>query len=79
MAILRFLFIIIFITTLLILTIELRSQTSRIFYKYRLEVVKQAKLKQSLYQHQIQLENLTSSPSLSKYLVKHFDGSSNEN
>ena len=55
----RLRFIIFFATAALILTVHLRSSNSVLFHQYRKEVVKQEKLKQKLWEIQLELEQLT--------------------
>ena len=56
----RLIFVIFFLTAVLIATIEVRTASRRTFYKYRAAVVEQKKLKQQLWQKQIRLESLIS-------------------
>jgi len=63
----RIIFVVLALTGLLIITIGLRSRNSKNFYHFRKAVVEQSRLKQSLYQHQIQLEVLTTSASVTEF------------
>ena len=54
----RIRFLIFFLTAALILTIHLRMSASRLFNQYRLAEVQQDRLKQQLWQKQLELEGL---------------------
>ena len=54
----RLIFIVFYLTAVLIATVHLRIASSRVFYKFRAAFVVQNRLKQQLWQKQLQLENL---------------------
>jgi len=53
-----FVFVIFYFTAVLILTVSLRSADNRLFYKLCTVNSEQSRLKQKLWQKQLQLENL---------------------
>jgi len=53
-----FVFVIFYFTAVLILTVSLRSADNRLFYKLCTVNSEQGRLKQKLWQKQLQLENL---------------------
>ena len=65
-----FVFVIFYFTAVLILTVALRSANNRIFYKLCTLEAEQSRLKQQLWQKQLQLENLINPASISERLDK---------
>jgi len=63
-----FVFVVFYFTGVLILTVSLRSAESRIFYRLCTINAEQSRLKQQLWQKQLQLENLINPASISKRL-----------
>ncbi len=63
-----FVFMIFFLTAVLIFTVHLRTMQSRTFYKLRSASIEQARLKQVLWEKQLQLEKLTSPAAVSRRL-----------
>lgn len=61
-------FVIFFFTAVLILTVALRSANNRVFYKLCTVRAKQSRLKQQLWQKQLQLENLINPAAVSQRL-----------
>jgi len=61
-------FVIFFFTAVLILTVALRSANNRVFYKLCTVRAKQSRLKQRLWQKQLQLENLINPAAVSQRL-----------
>jgi hypothetical protein len=53
-----FVFVIFYFTAVLILTVSLRSADNRLFYRLCIVNSEQSRLKQKLWQKQLQLENL---------------------
>jgi len=53
-----FVFVIFYFTAVLILTVSLRSADNRLFYRFCIVNSEQGRLKQKLWQKQLQLENL---------------------
>ena len=68
MSTLRFIFIIFSLTAALLFSVHLRKATSSSFYKFRVAHIKQARLKQDLWQKQLRLENLINPAALSERL-----------
>jgi len=64
----RFVFVIFYFTAVLILTVCLRSAGNRIFYKLCTVDAKQGRLKQQLWQKQLQLESLINPAAISERL-----------
>ena len=62
----RFVFVIACVTTFLLLTVYLRSAENRVFYKLCKAVAEQNRLKQQLWQKQLQLESLINPAALSQ-------------
>ena len=54
----RLRFLIFFLTAALVLTVHLRMSASRLFHQYRLCHVQQDRLKQQLWESQLELESL---------------------
>lgn len=54
----RLVFIVFFLTALLLLIVQLRISSARIFFSYRTEYVRQKRLMQQLWRKQIYLEKL---------------------
>lgn len=68
MSIPRFIFIVFSLTAALLFSVYLRRATSCSFYKFRVTHIKQARLKQDLWQKQLRLENILNPAALSKRL-----------
>jgi len=68
----RFVFVVFYLTAVLILTIYLRNANNRIFYTLCQRTAEQGRLKQELGNKQLRLENLINPASVSD----HLDGSS---
>jgi hypothetical protein len=64
----RFVFVIFFVTAVLILTVQVRSANHRIFYHLCAVNVEQGRLKQQLWQKQLQVENLINPAVISERL-----------
>lgn len=64
----RLIFAIFFITSVLVLTIHLRTTSSRVFNRYRSAVVIQEQLKNQLRQEQLRIESLMSPQNLMEHL-----------
>ncbi len=64
----RFVFVIFYLTAVLILTICLRNANNRIFYKLCMRTAEQNRLKQELGNKQLRLENLINPASVSHRL-----------
>ena len=63
-----FVFVVFYFTAVLILTVSLRSAANRIFYKLCTVNAEQSRLKQELWQKQLQLENLINPAAVSQRL-----------
>ena len=63
-----FVFVVFYFTAVLILTVYLRSADNRIFYKLHTIDIEQSRLKQQLWQKQLQLENLINPAAISQRL-----------
>ncbi len=63
-----FIFIVFYLTAISIFTVSVRSANNHIFYKLYVLSIEQNRLKQELWQKQLQVENLISPASLSKQL-----------
>jgi len=63
-----FVFVVFYFTAVLILTVSLRSADNRIFYKLCTYKAEQSRLKQELWQKQLQLENLINPAAVSRRL-----------
>jgi len=62
----RFIFVVSYLTAVLILTAYLRGADDRVFHKiYRINI-EQGRLQQQLWQKQLQLENLTNPTAVSE-------------
>lgn len=61
----RYIFVVLVIFLVLISTVYLRRSENREFYKFRNSQVKEARLKQQLWQKQLQLENYINPASVS--------------
>lgn len=64
----RFVFIVFWVTAILILTVHLRNINNRIFYELCVRRAEQARLKQHLWQKQLQLESLINPAAVSRRL-----------
>lgn len=69
----RIIFIVTALITMTILTIQIRVINDHNFYKLRSSMVEQARIKQSLYQKIIKLENLTNSSFLIDFVDEDSD------
>ena len=66
----RFIFVIFCLTAVLIFTVYLRSTENSIFYKLCVINVEQNRLKQSLWQKQLELEGLINPAAISERLAE---------
>jgi hypothetical protein len=64
----RFVFIVFWVTAILILTVHLRNINNRIFYELCVRRAEQSQLKQHLWQKQLQLESLINPAAVSRRL-----------
>ena len=64
----HFVFVVFYFTAILIFTVYLRSADNRIFYKLYTADIEQGRLKQQLWQKQLQLENLINPAAVSQHL-----------
>ncbi len=64
----RFVFVVFCFTAVLIFTVSLRSANNRIFYELCTINVEQGRLKQQLWQKQLQLENLINPAAIAEHL-----------
>ena len=64
----RFVFVIFFVTAILIFTVHLRSADNRTFYRLYIIDIEQSRLKQQLGSKQLQLESLISPAVVSQHL-----------
>jgi hypothetical protein len=64
----RFVFVVFYVTTVLILTVHLRNADNCIFYKLCTVNTEQSRLKQQLGNKQLQLENLINPAAVSQRL-----------
>jgi hypothetical protein len=64
----RLVFIVFYLTAILIATVHLRTVSSRIFYRFRAAVVARDRIKQQLWQKQLQLESLINPSAISEYI-----------
>jgi hypothetical protein len=63
-----FVFVVFYLTAVLILTVSLRSADNRIFYKLCMYKAEQNQLKQELWQKQLRLEGLINPVAVSQHL-----------
>jgi len=63
-----FVFVVFYLTAVLILTVSLRSADNRIFYKLCTYKAEQSQLKQELWQKQLRLEGLINPVAVSQHL-----------
>lgn len=63
---LRFILVTFFIVAALVFAVYIRDANNRLFYKIRSTHVKQNRLKQQLWQKQLQLENLLNPAKISE-------------
>lgn len=63
---LRLIYVILFVSAMLIGTVHLRVSTSRVFFQYRKAYVEHFRLKQQLWQKQIVLETLITPKTVEK-------------
>jgi hypothetical protein len=68
----RFVFIVFYLTAVLILTVYLRSASNRIFHKLYSISIRQNRLKQQLGNKQLRLENLINPVSVSQRLDERY-------
>jgi len=64
----RFFFVVFYLVAIFILTIYLHTVNDRIFYKLCAQDVEQSRLKQQLWQKQLQLEGLINPAAISQHL-----------
>jgi hypothetical protein len=64
----RFVFVVFYLTAVLILTVYLRSADNHTFYKLCTVDTEQSRLKQELWQKQLQLESLINPAAVSQRL-----------
>jgi len=64
----RFVFVVFWVTAILIFTVHLRNVNNRIFYGLCVRRAEQALLKQHLWQKQLQLESLINPAAISQRL-----------
>ena len=64
----RFIFVIFYFTAILIFTVYLRSVSNHSFYKFCSINAEQNRLKQQLWQKQLQLESLINPAAVSEHL-----------
>jgi hypothetical protein len=64
----RFVLVIFWVTAILILTVHLRNVNNRIFYELCVRRAEQTRLKQHLWQKQLQLESLINPAAVSRRL-----------
>jgi Tfp pilus assembly protein PilO len=64
----RFVLVVFYVTAVLILTVVVRSSNHRMFYKLCALNAEQARLKQQLWQKQLQVESLTNPAAISERL-----------
>jgi hypothetical protein len=64
----RFVFVVFYLTAILIFTVCLRTTESRNFYKFCTINTEKNRLKQQLWQKQLQLESLINPAALSQHL-----------
>jgi hypothetical protein len=67
----RFFFVIFYVVAILIITVYLHSVNDRIFYRLSAQDIEQNRLKQQLWQKQLQLEGLINPAALSQRLDKN--------
>ena len=64
----RLVFIVFYMTAILIATVHLRTVSSRLFYRFRTTVVVRDRIKQQLWQKQLQIESLINPSAISEYI-----------
>lgn len=64
----RFVFVVFYLTAVLIFTIHLRSADNRVFYRLATINREQLRLKQQLWNKQLKLENLINPAAVSEHL-----------
>jgi hypothetical protein len=69
----RLVFIVFYMTAVLIATVQLRTLSSRIFYRYRVSVVARNRIKQQLWRKQIRLESIINPAAISEYIDEESD------
>jgi len=67
----RLIFIIFYLTAILLATVGLRSASSRFFYRFRGALIMQNRLKQQLWQKQLQLESLINPGAISERMKQN--------
>ena len=64
----RFVFVVFYLTAVLILTVYLRSANDRVFYRLWMHRTERRQLRQQLGNKQLQLESLINPPAVSQHL-----------
>jgi hypothetical protein len=64
----RLIFIVFYVTAVLIATVHLRTASSRIFYRYRMAKVSRKDVSEHLRRMQLELERLASPKSVSEHI-----------
>jgi Tfp pilus assembly protein PilO len=64
----RFVFVVFWVTAILILTVHLRNANNRIFYELCVQRAEQTRLKQHLWQKQLEVESLINPAAVSRRL-----------
>jgi hypothetical protein len=64
----RFVFVVFYLTAILVFTVYLRSADNRVFYRLSTINREQLRLKQQLWNKQLRLENLTNPAAVSEHL-----------
>jgi Tfp pilus assembly protein PilO len=64
----RFVFVVFWVTAILILTVHLRNVNNRIFYELCVQRAEQTRLKQNLWQKQLEVESLINPAAVSRRL-----------
>jgi hypothetical protein len=64
----HFVFVVFWVTAILVLTVHLRNVNNRIFYEICTRRAEQGRLKQHLWQKQLQLENMINPVAVSRRL-----------
>jgi len=67
----RFVFVVFYLTAVLVLTVCVRSAGNRIFYKLCTTEARQERLKQQLWQKQLELESLINPAAISERLGEY--------
>jgi hypothetical protein len=64
----RLIFVVFYLTSILIATVYIRNASSRVFYTFRRTLVSQNRLKQQLRQKQIEFESMINPAAISQRL-----------